>query len=511
MNIIKTIKKKPIVFGVALIIIIIIIGLLIFNRNSSDQETMTIHRSDFISEVSASGKVVASQSAELGFDQSGRVAGIYLKVGDTVTTGSIIANIENASVRADIVQKQAVLEKEQANLASLQRGTRPEELAIYEQKYADASSALVIAMRNSYLKIEDSILSDVDTLFSNGNSVNPTINITTQSDSEKRAVESNRLILGEKLKSWRLALNVLPSKPSAEEIRKIRTIGSDATLLAKNLIDKLTVITGNMAPGNSGISQAYIDTYRSTVNTAGQQITTAASTEQDSYSAWSSADNSLLLEKSGSTSEDIAAQTAQVKSAEANLISARAQLSKTLITAPFDGVITKIDLKIGEIASPNTSEISVMSAGTFEVESYIPEINIARIKLNNPAIITLDAYGSNIIFPASIISIDPAETLRDGVSTYKIRLRFSENDPRIKSGMTANIRITSENKPNAIVIPQSVITERDGKKFVQVKTNSVIGDVEITTGSSTGLGQIEIVSGLDEGDIIIVPPLTQNP
>ncbi len=510
MNIITTIKKKPILSGIILLIIIVIIGMIIFSGNSSNQETLTVQRSEFVSEVSASGKVVPAQSAELGFDQSGRVAGIYAKVGDTVTTGSIIANIENASVRADIAQKQANLEKEQAKLASIQKGTRPEEIVIYEQKYTDASSALVIAMRNAYLKTEDSVLNDIDTLFTNGNSVNPTININTQSDNEKRAVESNRLILGEKLRGWRLELNGLPSKSNADEIRKVRLTGNDAVSLAKNLIDKLTVITGNMAPGNSGISQSSIDAYRSTVNTAGQQITTAASTEQDSYATWSSANNSLLLEKSGSTLEDIAAQAAQVKSAEADLTNARAQLNKTLISAPFNGIVTKVDLKIGEIASPSASEISMMSIGAFEVESYIPEINIARIKLNNPAVITLDAYGSSSIFNASIISIDPAETLRDGVSTYKIRLRFSENDERIKSGMTANIRITSEKKANVITIPQSVIIERDGKKFVQIKTSNLINEVEITTGSSTGLGKIEIVTGLSDGDVIVAPPLTAN-
>lgn len=503
------IKKWPLISGTILIVIIIITGIVIFSRKNIEEQTMIAHRSDFINEISVSGKVVAAQSAELGFDQSGRIANIYAKVGDTVKSGAIIANIENTTVLADIAQKQASLEKEQAKLSSLQKGTRPEEIAIYEQKYIDASSALVITMRNTYLQTESAILNKSDNLFTNGNTINPILNIRAQNDNEKRALENERLMLSDKFQKWNTALSKLTVSSTIEQIKAARLVQNDSILSIKTFIDHVANTTGKLDPGNSGISQSGIDTYRSTINSAGQQISTASSAEQDSYANWSSAYNSLLLEKSGSTLEDIAAQSAQVKSAEADLLSSQAQLHKTTITAPFEGIITKMDLKIGEISSPNTSKISIMSIGAFEIESYIPEINISRIKINNIANVTLDAYGANTKFPASIISIDPAETLRDGVSTYKTRLQFTENDPRIKSGMTANIIITTESKPNVITIPQSTITERDGKKFIQIKIgNNIKKEVEITTGLVTSLGQIEIVSGLNEGDMIILPSIT---
>lgn len=511
MKFIKLIKKRPIVSTGVVIIVVVIIAMIAFGGGNGAEQTMTIERADFVNEISISGKVIAAQSAELGFDQSGRIATINAKVGDNVRAGSTIASIENGSARADVAQKQATLEKEQAKLASLQKGTRPEELAIYEQDYVDASSALVIAMRNAYLQIEDSIVGKADTLFDNGNTVNPQIDIRTQSYNEKRSIERDRLFLSEKMEAWKKALSSLTTTPTSESIRSARTIGNETILLTKTFFDKLASITDDLSTGNSGLSQTEIDTYRAIVNSASQQAATAASAEQASYATWASANNSLLLEKSGSTSEDITAQAAQVKSAEADLVAAQAQLRKTLITAPFDGIITKIDLKIGEITSPNTSEISIMGAGIFEVESYIPEINIARIKISDPAVITLDAYGSSVVFPATVVAIDPAETIRDGVSTYKTTLRFSNNDPRIKSGMTANIRVTTESKPDVITIPQSVITETDGKKTVQVKIGDTISTVEVMTGSTSALGQTEIVSGLNEGDVIVLPPLKVNP
>ncbi len=502
------ITKRPILSGIILIIIIVITGISIFGGGTTELQTLTIHRTDFVNEISVSGKVVAAQNAELGFDQSGRVSALYAKVGDVVKMGTTIATIENGTIRADIAQKEATLEKERAKLIALQAGTRTEELAVYEQKYIDASSALVIAMRNAYVQTEGAILTKSDTAFTNANTVNPTIVIRTQSDPEKRKIEHERLIINEKLGKWKDALSSLTPSSSSDAIKAVRIIGNDAMSATKIFLDNLASIVGNLATSNSGLTQSSIETYRSNINTAGQLAGTAASTEQEAYGAWTSAFNSLTLQRSGTRSEDVSAQAAQVKSAEADVTSVQAQLRKTLVVAPFDGIVTKIDLKIGEISSPNTSEISLMSAGTFEIESYIPEVNIARVKIQDQANITLDAYGSTVSFAASIISIDPAETLKDGVSTYKTRLRFTENDPRIKSGMTANIRITTERKSNAISVPRSIVTEKDGRHFLQVKAGDVITDVEVTIGDAAGFGQVEILSGLNEGDVVVLPSVT---
>lgn len=506
----KIIKKSPIISGIVILVVVIVIGILLFGGNSSKRETMVIQRSDFVSEVSASGKVVASQAADLGFDQSGRVANVYVKIGDKVKTGAIIANIENSTIRADIAQKQATLEKEQANLASLQRGTRPERLAIYEQEYADKSATLVIAMNNAYLEIESAILNGTDTLFENGNSVNPTIQVNVSSTISKRAIETERLQITEKLEDWKKSLATLTGTPDAIKIRAAKAVSTSAISAVNVFMNNLATITNDLTTGSSGSTQSVIDEQREVVNSAGQDVSTAATAEQTSFTTWSSAYNTLILEKSGSTKEDVAAQSSQVKSSQADLLNAEAQLRKTIITAPFDGIITKLDVKIGEITSPGDSDIAIMSAGTFEVESFIPEINIARIKVSDPAEITLDAYGTSIVFPASIIFIDPAETLRDGVSTYKTRLRFTDQDERIRSGMTANIRITTEKKPGVIVVPRSIIMDRDGAKYVQTIVDDEIVEVQVTTGSSTGLGQTEIISGLNEGDVVVLPPLSES-
>lgn len=501
-------KNRPILTGVITLALVIIV-IFILTREGSKEETITITRGDFVSQVSASGKVVAAQSSRLGFDQSGRVSGVYAKVGDSVTAGTLLASIENGSARADAAQKQATLEREQAKLAAARRGTRPEQLALTQQKYADASSALLIAIKDASLKTESALLNNADTLFENGNSVNPTLIVRTDSQNEKRAIEIERLTVGEKILAWKSAITTLsPSSPPAT-ISSVRLTGTAAVSATTAFLGRLGRITANLSTGNAGLTQSQIDAYRATVNAADQAVSAAASSEQTTYAAWTVASNNLALEKSGSTPEDITAQEAQVKAAEADLANAQAQVKKTLVIAPFDGIVTQMDAKVGEISSPNVSVIALIGTGLYEIESYIPEVSIARLSVGNPAVITLDAYGSDVEFAAKVIAIDPAETVRDGVSTYKTRLQFSENDPRIKPGMTANIRITTERKSGAIIVPKGVITEKDGVKTIRVIIGETIHDVTVETGSITPLGQVEIVSGLSEGDQIVLPALVK--
>ena len=218
--------------------------------------------------------------------------------------------------------------------------------------------------------------------------------------------------------------------------------------------------------------------------------------------------NTLKLEQAGATEEDIQAQEASVKSAEADILNAKALLSKTLVVAPFAGVITKMDAKVGQIATPNVSMISMMSVGTFQIESFVPEVNISQIKLGDEAEVTLDAYGAETIFRAKVILIDPAETIRNGVSTYKAKLQFEDKDDHIKSGMTANVSVVIFKKPNAIIIPEGVIYEKAGKKFVQVWKDKKSSEKEITIGNVSTLGQAEVLSGLSPDEQVILKPTT---
>lgn len=484
------------------------------NGGGGDAQTLALHPADFLQQISVSGTVVAADDADLGFTQGGRIAGTYAKVGDRVSRGTILASLENGDLRAAVLQKEAALEIEEANLASLVQGLRPEEIAITEAQVAmdeatlmQAKQGVINALQNAYTKTDDAVRNTVDQFIQNPRSANPQLLFVTTDQSIKEKLESSRLALEEVLIRWESTLATL----GGESLSTANTQGkSDLEAgirflsLANTALNKSTrneqVTSASLAEWTSDVAGA-----RTNLNVAMDTLTSAVTAEKSAATALAKNERKLALDRAGSSLSDINAQKARVKAAQADLENVRAQLRKTLVIAPFNGILTKMDIRPGEIVTSGTSPIAMMGEGTLEIEGYVPEVNVALLKPENPALVTLDAYGPNVTFGGKIISIDPARTVRDGVSAYKVMLRFDGGDTRIRSGMTANIVITTEERQNVVSIPQGVITRRDGKKFVTILKENNPFEQEVTTGLVSSLGNIEILSGLGDGDVVVLP------
>jgi len=202
--------------------------------------------------------------------------------------------------------------------------------------------------------------------------------------------------------------------------------------------------------------------------------------------------------------EALSARNKAVANAEARVKGIKTEIAERTLRAPFAGVVTVVAAERGAIASPGEIAVSLQSDDTLQIESFVPEVNIALIEVGDVAAVTLDAYGGDVVFSARVVSIDPAETVRDGVSTYRAILQFEVRDERVRSGMTANVRITTDKREGVISIPRGVVVERDGKKYVRVKVDDSVEDREVTTGAVSSLGNIEILTGLEEGDVVVL-------
>ena len=459
-------------------------GYFLFGQGSAQAATFTITRADVPTEVSVAGSVIAASSADLGFSASGRIQGTYARVGAHVGAGTVLAQIENGDQVAVVAQKQAALAEAQAKLASGVAGTRPEEVAV-------AESALEAAIRSAYATADDAVHNRADVIFNTPEN-NPQL-IFPNHASLKETVEGERLALNQTLQDWQDSLATLGSANVAVEAQVARA--------------NLTVIATFLANANTALSEALPDQASAQTIAADASLIAAGRTNVSAAATTlAQAATGLALKRAGGAVEDIAAQEAMVAGARADLASARASLGKTLVVAPFSGVVTRMDAKAGEIVSPSTSEISMQSDGAYEVEVFVTEVSIAGVAPGNPATTTLDAYGPTVPFAASVILVDPAETMKNGVPTYKTTLIFSGNDSRIRSGMTANVLIITGVLPNAVVIPSGAIGHDAAGTFVTVLVGKKREHRAVVTGSSPALGRIEITSGLESGEVIALAP-----
>src|SRR5581483_10901237 len=97
----------------------------------------------------------------------------------------------------------------------------------------------------------------------------------------------------------------------------------------------------------------------------------------------------------------------------------------------------------------------------FQIDANIAEADIAKVALGQKATVTLDAYGPDVVFNATVIKIDPAETIVDGVPTYKTTFQFDTPDDRIKSGMTANIDIQGDSHTDVLAVPERAVIDHN--------------------------------------------------
>lgn len=498
---------------------VIVIGLLVagyfyfFGTEKLAYEFVVAKRANIIQEVSVTGRVKPAEDVNLAFEKSGRVAHVYVKVADEVRIGQVLARLDNAELSSQLAQAEADLKSQKAKLEELKRGTREEEIKVKEaelrearQDFTNDYDDVLEILNDAYSKTDDAVRKQLDELFSNDEESNPQLTFSTANFQAKIDVESQRASLSSELNKWRNELNQLNVISSVSDLDQGLENAKVRLVTVRNFINRImdTILSA------VAISQTTINTYKTNINTARTNVNAALTDINNQQQTISSQkitvekiQNELDLKLAGSLPEQIASQEAQVEKAEANVLNCQAQLAKTIIRSPIAGVVTKQDTKVGEIVSANTSVISVMSAAKFEIEANVPEADIAKVKISNLAKITLDAYGEDIIFEAKVINIEPAETMIEGVATYKTTLQFDKEDERVKSGMTANIDILTDKQENVIVIPQRAVIAKNGEKIVRIFDGETVKEVGVKIGLRGSDGNIEITEGIKEGDKVI--------
>lgn len=466
---------------------------------------------EFVQEVSASGKVQSGETVNLGFSQGGRVAKVPVLVGDVVAKGDLIVSVENGDARATLLQKEALLAARRAEFAELQAGTRTEELAVSEAEVANKEVAfsqsrqsLIEAVQEGYVAAQGTLQNQIDQFVLNPRSASPQILVSLDDGGLAQDFSKERAAIGTLFISWKPVTGMLSSPELLSAVATARTNLSelsDLLTLASSVLSR-AVPTSTYPAATILEFTTDVATGRTNVQNALAGLTSAETAYRGAETSLTTVRSSLALKRAGSTATGLAAQLAQVQAAEADVAAAAALLEKTEIRAPFDGTITAVDAKQGQILAATERAVSMIGLGAFEIESYIPEINIALLSVGDTARITLDAYGAGEPFAARVVSIDPAETIRDGVSTYRVILAFETPDPRIRSGMTANVVITTDQRSGVMSVPQGLVRTRGAERVVNVLQNGAIVERRVETGAISSFGNLEIISGLQEGDVL---------
>jgi RND family efflux transporter MFP subunit len=510
-------KKYIIIISIVVILAGLLIWVFVFKgADESLYEFVVAERQDVIQEVSVTGKVAPSRDADLAFDITGRVTSVYFDIGNFVINNSILVTLENADIYAKLAQAQASVEEENAKLDGLIIGTREEEIVVQNAQvnnkrvlFEEAKRNIVNVINDTFTKSDDAIRNEVDQFIDNPRSARPSIAFSTTNRQQESEVESGRVNMEDLLVSWSISLETLSEDSEFDEYANTANLNIS---LVKSFLDIVSLVI-NDASVSVDLSQTTIDGYkddvstaRTNINTAINNLATAQEELKDAATALVLEEEELSLKLAGSTTETITAQEAVLSKAKALVMQYEAELAKTILRSPFSGVVSKQDIDVGETATAGDPVVSLISLKKFKVEANIPEVDITQVEINDIADVTLDAYGDDVPFVMTVVSVEPAATIIEGVPTYKTTFMFQEEDKKILSGMTTDITIVTDTRENVISVPhRAILTDENGENFVRMLTDfGVQENIPVEPGLRGSSGMTEIVEGVQEGDKIII-------
>lgn len=209
--------------------------------------------------------------------------------------------------------------------------------------------------------------------------------------------------------------------------------------------------------------------------------------------------------KAGPTQADIDKADIAIQQAQAQLDQAKTALERTDLIAPFDGVVSAVNLEVGAISTSQQPAIELTDVNSLYVSVQVDEVDIRQINEKMPAQVRLDAL-TGVEFPATVDQIAVVGTNDNGIISYNVKVTLDASDPRIRVGMTADASVVVEKRENVLIVPNLYIRlDRDlDKAFVNlVQPDGKLAEVEVKLGLQ-GQDSSEILSGLKPGDQIAV-------
>jgi HlyD family secretion protein len=187
----------------------------------------------------------------------------------------------------------------------------------------------------------------------------------------------------------------------------------------------------------------------------------------------------------------VASGRAELLAAEANAKNAQVAVDYTLIRAPFDGIILSKSADVGDMVTPFSSAadskgavVNMADMSTLEVEADVSEASLSKIKVGQPAEITLDAL-PDARFRGNVSRIVP--TVDRAKATVMTKVRFEAIDPRVLPEMSAKVSflsqpVTAEQQQPLVAVNPDALAQRDGNTVVYVVRDDKVVEVPVRPG-----------------------------
>lgn len=207
---------------------------------------------------------------------------------------------------------------------------------------------------------------------------------------------------------------------------------------------------------------------------------------------------------------------AAVEAARQQLTLAQQQYSNCVITAPSDGLAVYLPLhvgtefrtvRVGDTIYPNQPFLCIPDMSEFIVPCFIPESDLARVRVGQSAVVTPLAY-PDLHLAATVESVGLMAQTQPGYPDwqkyFRVVIRIDQLDARLRPGMSLHVEVCSFNRPDAILIPRVAVQWEQGNASCQIRTSRGIERRSLKLGWCDARFH-EVIEGVAAGDRLILP------
>jgi HlyD family secretion protein len=444
------------------------------NKEEVSQQLVEVTRGDLMVGVKGSGKIETPSEARLTFGSAGKVDRILVKEGDRVKEGDVLAKLDTRALELALAQSQLTLTQAEVTLAQAQLSKQTAEYNLKNTR--DTEDSLRLAVLNAEISLEQA-----------QRNLNTGIAAT---DYQLARAQLNRA------KTWyKYVVEVWPRDASGSE--------DDWHLALDRAEEQLKAAQAHYDNVLSGYDTQEIALKKKQVEVAEMSLAQAQKNLDELIE-----DIAMQELQVESASQSIKQASQAVELAHLSVNDAQRQLDEATIVAPFDSLVATIPAKEGDIIpSPSmapTTIIHLINPEYMELVVEIDEIDIPMVALGLEAKISVDAL-PDATFEGVVTAVYPVPKEVAGVVLYNVKVSLvAPEKAGIKVGMSASADIVTDYRSQVLLVPsRAIVKNEQGQTIVKVMSDEQVEDRVVVVGLDDGY-QTEIVSGLSEGETVVV-------
>jgi membrane fusion protein (multidrug efflux system) len=207
-----------------------------------------------------------------------------------------------------------------------------------------------------------------------------------------------------------------------------------------------------------------------------------------------------LIEQNASSEADLEAAEANARSTQAQLDLQQVRLDRTVVRAPFSGLVGARSVSLGDYVTSSTRLVSLQTVDPQRAAFQIPERYAQRLELGQEVTFRVAAL-PDTEFTGIVDFVDPVVALP--ARTIAVKAEVPNPDRDLKAGMFIEVRLATDVRPDAVVVPEDAILPLSGADFVWAVSEGTASRRQVELGVRIP-GFVEILNGVDAGDQVVV-------